>query len=222
MVRLINDNNIKQVCKLVDSILHVQEFFTRIIEVNNPNIKPCIYAMWHGNQFSVYGMQDKSDVNILISNSIDGEIVSYVATRMGFNTVRGSSNKKGAVSSTLTLMNKLKENKCVVVTVDGPNGPLHSVKKGIIKLAKDTGAPIVPVEWFSPQFTFVRFPSWDQMTTPIGPCNIMNLYGNPIYVNSNDDDKLVADKIKLELERLRDIAPEEYNKARAANLWKKH
>ena len=76
MVRLINKDNIKSVTDAAYSVMHIQEFFTHIVEMNNPGVTPCIYVMWHKNQFCVYGLQDKSNVNILISNSLDGEIVS--------------------------------------------------------------------------------------------------------------------------------------------------
>ena len=56
MVRLINQDNLKQVTDIVYSMMKLQEFFTYAEEFNNPGISPCIYAMWHENQlvFMVY------------------------------------------------------------------------------------------------------------------------------------------------------------------------
>ena len=68
MVRLINRKNMDQVSNLAYRIMKVQEFFTYIREYNNPQITPCIYAMWHENQFCVHGLPDRGNVNILISN----------------------------------------------------------------------------------------------------------------------------------------------------------
>ena len=64
MVRLINKNNMKQITNLAYSIMKVQEYFTYIAEYNNPNITPCIYAMWHENQFCLHGLPDRSNINI--------------------------------------------------------------------------------------------------------------------------------------------------------------
>lgn len=221
MVRLINDKNIDNIANIVYRTLRIQELFTRIAEINNPEIQPCIYALWHENQFSVHGIPDKAHLNILISNSADGEIIARTVEKWGFKVVRGSSARKGCVSSTMQLMTRLKEGECAAIMVDGPRGPLHKVKGGAIKLAKETGTPIIPMHWYSPQKSFVSLPSWDKMKIPFGFCNIINLYGEPIYVNKDDDEKEVAQRIKASLEELEKRAPEEYIKAKKLKLWKK-
>ena len=81
MVRWINKKNIKQVTDALYFVMHIQEYFTHIAEFNNPGITPCIYAMWHQNQFCVYGLPDKGNVNILISNSLDGEIIAKIVEK---------------------------------------------------------------------------------------------------------------------------------------------
>ena len=73
MVRLINKNNVGVISNVAFSILKMQEKLTYIREFNNPNISPCIYVMWHENQFCVHGLPDRGNVNILISNSLDGK-----------------------------------------------------------------------------------------------------------------------------------------------------
>ncbi|MBD5402820.1 DUF374 domain-containing protein [bacterium] len=218
MVRLINKNNMKQVTDAAYFIMHIQEFFTYIAEYNNPGITPCIYAMWHANQFCVYGFKNKQNTNILISNSLDGEIIATVVEKMGFKTCRGSSNRKGSVSGTLKMISKLKEGEDIAIMVDGPRGPLHKVKPGAIVLAREAGVPIIPVHWYSPNFTFVKFPSWDKMTSPIGPCFLLNLYGEPIYADGKSDEE-IAMAIKNSLFELERIAPEKYKEAKKLKLW---
>lgn len=221
MVILINKDNVDKIANIVYSILRVQELFTHIIEINNPELKPCIYAMWHGNQFSIHGIEDKAHLNVLISNSADGEIITKTVEKWGFKVVRGSSARKGCVSSTMQLMSRLKDGECAAIMVDGPRGPLHTVKGGAIKLAKETGAPIVPMHWYSPQKTFISLPSWDKMTVPFGFCRIINIYGDPIYVNETDDENEVAEKIKASFDDIEKRAPEEYEKARKLKLWRR-
>lgn len=221
MVRLINTKNMDKVANLVKGILKFQEFFTHIVEINNPDKTPCIYAMWHENQFGIYGIKNKGNVNVLISNSADGEIITKAVEGFGFKVVRGSSARRGCVSSTMQLITKLKNGECAAIMVDGPHGPLHKVKGGAIKLAKETGAPIVPMHWYSAEKTFITLPSWDKMKTPLGNCHIINLYGEPIYVNKNDDDNDIAEQIKLSIEDLERRAPEEFVKAKKLKLWKK-
>lgn len=225
MVRLSNNENITKLSNLAYSIMHIQEFFTHIVEINNPELKSCIYAMWHMHQFCIYGIQDKANLNVMISNSDDGEIIARVVEKMGFKTVRGSSNRKGCISGTMQMVERLKAGECGAIMVDGPRGPLRTVKNGIIKIAKLTNTPIVPVVWYSPQFNFVKLPSWDKMSTPIGHCNILNLYGEPIYVDSNKDDeeynKEIKEKIRTSLIDLENKIPAVFQEAKKNKLWKK-
>ena len=224
MVRLINDSNIDFLANTAYRLMRLQEIFTHIHEYNNPNLKPCIYAMWHANQFLVHGLEDKANTSILVSNSIDGEVIARAVEKWGFKVVRGSAGKKGAVESTMQMLTRLKNGECVGIMVDGPHGPLHKVKNGAVKLAQMSGAPIVPAHWYSPQKTFINLPSWDKMKTPLGDCKILNLYGDPIYVNENaTDEELSAAKenIKTQLLNLEAKAPEIYNEAKKQKLWDK-
>jgi len=220
MVRLINKDNMKHVANVVCFLMKLQSFVTDVAEFNNPGISPCIYAMWHGNQFSVYGLENKGNTNILISNSIDGEIIASAVEMLGFKTCRGSSQRKGAVSGTLKMISRIKDGEDAAIMVDGPRGPLHKVKSGAIVLARETGVPIIPLHWYSENITFIKFPSWDKMTSPIGPCRLLNIYGEPIYTDGKTDEQ-VAEEIKSSLLHLQEIAPEKYKEAKKLKLWRK-
>lgn len=224
MVRLINKKNVWVIKEAALGYMKFQEPFTHIIEINQKKFEPCIYVMWHSDQFCVYGINDRTKVNVLISNSFDGEIVSYAAQGMGLKTLRGSSGKKGAVEASMQMLERLKEGEDVAIMVDGPGGPYHSVKNGAIKLAKMSGVPIVPVCWYSGDWTFHQIPTWDKMTFPLFDAKIINLYGEPIYVPSDlEDEKLTEYKIliKTTLEDLQKKAPQKFKEALEQNLWKK-
>lgn len=224
MVRLINDSNLKIITNVAYKILRLQEIFTHIENHNHPDKPPCIFALWHANQFLVHGIKDRKNLSILISNSIDGHIVANVCENWGFKVVRGSSGKKGSVESTMQMLERLKNGESVAIMVDGPHGPLHKVKNGAVKLAQLSGAPIIPVTWYSPQKTFISLPSWDKMKTPFGKCNILNIYGQPIYIKPDASDEelsTIKEKIKIELLNLDANAPEIYNEAKKQRLWDK-
>lgn len=222
MVRLINNKNVIVLKKAISSYMQIQKHFTHIVEINNKNLKPCIYVMWHSDQFCVYGIEDKGHLSILISTSFDGDMVAYACEGLGFKTVRGSTGKRGAIESTLKMVELLESNECVAIMVDGPNGPLHSVKNGAVRLAKMSGAPIVPVGWYCPQWNFVNLPSWDKMTAPIGDAKILNLYGEPIYVPKDlpqDKEVEIRNQIKSALEDIQKRLPAEYEEAKKKKLW---
>ena len=224
MVRIINNKNVKTLAHITYNVLRLQEKFTSIAEFNNPGLSPCIYVLWHKNQFLIHGIRDRKNLSVLISTSIDGEIVTGVCEKWGFKVIRGSSGKKGAVESTMQMLKKLKEGECVAIMVDGPHGPLYKVKNGAVKLAQMSGAPIVPVHWYSPQKTFISLPSWDKMRTPLGCCKILNIYGKPIYVNENASDEELREakeNIRNQLFEIEKNEKEYYNEALKQKLWDK-
>lgn len=209
---------------VVKAFFSFQRHFTHIVEVNQPNAEPCLYAMWHGNQCCVFGLKNKGKVNILISRSRDGDLVAAGVEMLGFKTIRGSKGKKGAVEATLQMIDTLKSGESCAMMVDGPKGPAHIVKDGVIKIAKLAGVPIVPMCWYSTNFNWIRFKSWDTFTLPICNVNLINLYGAPIYINPDGDEKSDEEaRLKLQeaLEDLDKRIPEEYKKVYWRGLWKR-
>lgn len=176
-----------------------QQYLTKIKEINKKELKPCIYAMWHANQCCIFGQKDKANLNVLVSRSFDGEIIARNTIKLGFKVVRGSKGKKGAVEATMQLIERLKNNENIAMMVDGPSGPAKIVKEGVIKIAKMTGAPIVPVTWYSKDPTFLKLPSWDNFTYPLGYARLVNLYGEPIYVDADSTDEQ-DEQIRLQLQ----------------------
>lgn|SRR5574344_189487 len=220
MVRLINKNNVGALANVAYCIMKVQECFTYIKELEAPKVTPCVYALWHENEFCIHGIPDRKNLNVLISTSLDGEIIAQVCEKWGFRVRRGSANRKGAVSSTLKMLDELKNGKNVAIMIDGPRGPLHKVKRGAVKLSQEADVPIIPVHWYSEDITFCHFPSWDKMSSPVGPCRLLNIYGEPIYPKGKSEDE-IADEVKKSLLELEKIAPEKYKEARRLDLWKR-
>lgn len=218
-MKLLEGKNVEKVSNLVYRIFKFQELFTRIIEVNNPLEKPCIYAMWHAHQFCIHGLPDREKINVLISRSRDGEIIANVVEKWGFKTIRGSKGKKGAVEASMQMLSALKQGENCAMMVDGPHGPAKIVKDGVIKIAKLSGAPIVPIYWFSKNFTWVKFPSWDEMRSPILSTNMVNVYGAPIYVAPDGDEEEARLKLQKSFEELEKQAPDAFDEVFKFGLW---
>ena len=209
MVRLLDMKSVKLMSYVVFGIFRIQEFFTHIVEVNRPPVKPALFAMWHCNQMAIYGIEHwKENFNIMVSRSRDGEMIARVIEMMKFKTIRGSKGKQGAVEATMQMISKLKEGENCAMMVDGPHGPARVVKDGIIKIAKMAGVPIVPMCWYSSNPSWIKFPSWDGLRMPITNTNLVNLYGDPIYVGENDDIEEVRQKLQSSLEDLDRRIPE--------------
>ena len=180
--------------------------------------------MWHGQQFCVHGIPNREKLNILVSTSIDGEIITRTVQKWGFKTVRGSTARKGAVGGTMQIIERLKSGESVAIMVDGPRGPAKKVKGGVVKIAQMAGVPIVPVVWYSPQKNFLKLPSWDAMQIPFLFTKIVNLYGNPIKVSTDAKDKDEAfyiSMIQRSLNELEQNVPSVFEEVKKQLTWRK-
>ncbi|HIS53793.1 TPA: lysophospholipid acyltransferase family protein, partial [Candidatus Galligastranaerophilus gallistercoris] len=169
--------------KLVTLYFEFKRHFYYCKNINYPE-NQCIFALWHAHQCGLYALKEREKTTVMISNSNDGEIIAQAGAAMGLNVVRGSHNRKGA-SATLELIDAIKKGNNGALTIDGPRGPKHKVKKGIIEIARMTGVPIVPMSWYSPSWFFLKFNTWDEFCFPLNCIKMKALYGNPIYIPFN-------------------------------------
>lgn len=106
------------------------------------NRKPFILAHWHGDELTLIHLAKRYRIATLSSKSKDGSIMSFVLQRLGARVVRGSSSR-GAVSGLLSLMKLIRKGYNSSFAVDGPKGPRHKPKPGILETSKNLKAPII-------------------------------------------------------------------------------
>ncbi|MEO7165948.1 MAG: lysophospholipid acyltransferase family protein [Chthoniobacterales bacterium] len=112
----------------------------------------------------------------LISTSRDGAILADLVERFGFEVVRGSSSKKGA-SAIRRLAEVIAGGQDVVITPDGPRGPAYELGQGIVFLAQQSGAQVVPVNMeYSGCW---RAKSWDRFILPKPFSKVRVIFGSP-------------------------------------------
>lgn len=223
MLDINEEKKINILSNMVYSLFRILERMIHIENVNYPTQEnKVIFAMWHSDQCSLHGIpfEKRKNVNILISKSADGEIIARVVQKWGFNTIRGSKDKgtrkKGGVRATMEMIERVNEGHNVAIMVDGPTGPYHEIKNGVIKVAKHTGGAIIPMIWYSPNKTLLRLPTWDKFRIPIGFTKIVILYGSPIYVpedSTPEQDKQIKEQLKQALLDLEAKAPEAFKEA---------
>ena len=180
---LSKQNRTQLLAKLVTLYFQFKRHFYYCKNINYPKDK-CIFALWHAHQCGLYALQEREKTTVMISNSADGEIIAQAGAAMGLNVVRGSHNRKGA-AATIEMINAIKAGNNGAITIDGPRGPKHRVKKGIIEVARLTGAPIVPMSWHSPSPFFLKFKTWDEFCFPLNCIKMKAIYGEPIYIPYN-------------------------------------
>ncbi len=152
------------------------------------------FASWHGRMYLPLVHHRNEGIRTLISKSKDGEIAARALMGLGYNPVRGSSNE-GAREALRSLVKTLKVD-TAAVTVDGPKGPRHEPKIGVIAASKLAGTPILPAG-SSSEKTW-QFNSWDRFQIPKPFSKSAIVYGEPFYIpKSAKGDELEEYRIKL-------------------------
>jgi len=120
----------------------------------------------------------------LVSRHWDGEIIARTVKPLGIDSVRGSSTRGGREAFE-ELVGKVEAGESVSITPDGPRGPRFRVQSGVVRLARQTGVPIIPVSWSSrPSW---RMPSWDRFQIPNPFARVFASYGEPMTVSEEAD-----------------------------------
>ncbi len=124
--------------------------------------EPIIYVVWHEYLLSPLDCRANCDVSLLIGRHADADILSYATRLLGYDCVRGSSNRGGvAALKELTRSGRAQD---LVITPDGPRGPRRRLAQGPIYLASKLGRPIVCCG-FAYDRPY-RANSWDRFAVP--------------------------------------------------------
>jgi lysophospholipid acyltransferase (LPLAT)-like uncharacterized protein len=171
-----------------------------ILAADGGTRRPLVLALWHGEIFPVtgFGHTVTSDLVTFVSQSKDGEIIARVLERLGHVTVRGSSSRGGVRALLQAVRIMAAENRMGVFTVDGPRGPRHRAKGGVIYLAQKAGAAIVPLRAY-PERCKVFRKSWDHFVLPMPFTRCPVYVGEPMEVTT---EKLTEEVMAREMGRL--------------------
>ena len=157
---------------------------------------PTIATFWHYSVMYILYFQRRSTATAMVSASKDGDYLAGLASRLGFNTVRGSRNRKG-VQALKAMLGAVKKGSNAAIVADGSQGPHRVAQSGAVLIASKTGVPIVPIAWSASRFFTIR--SWDRTAIPKPFSRIHYFYGEPIWVPGNaEQEELVEYRRRLE------------------------
>lgn len=141
--------------------------------------RPFVFVFWHGQMLPLLWLHRHEGIVVLVSSHRDGEIIARIAERLGFRTVRGSSNR-GAARALMGVVRELEEGREVAVTPDGPRGPAHQFASGALVAAQRVGVPIVAVGASARRAW--RLKSWDRFLIPKPFARVSVAYSAPTPV----------------------------------------
>jgi len=181
--------------------------FTSSIQFENESIpkqfwnndKPFILAFWHSQLMMIgFSWKKNKNVNILASSHSDGRFGAIVGKYFNLNNIQTS--KKNKSISLRSIFKLLNDNNYIGITPDGPRGPKEIVSEGIIKIAKSSKVPIIPIGfWSSKNF---KLKSWDSflITLPFSKCSFV--WNKPLEIPYNIQENQIQHYQKLLQEKI--------------------
>lgn len=167
-------------------------FHDQAVDPCMPTDQPRIYVFWHEYILIPLYLRGNCNLAMLLSRHKDADILAQVAGHVGFDCVRGSTNK-GAAAALLELKRR-GQHMHLAITPDGPRGPRRELAKGPIYLASKMGIPIVPLGFgYNNPW---RAKSWDRFAIPKPFSRVRSVIGQEIYIPAN------IDRDELEVQRL--------------------
>ena len=179
--------------------------------------QPFILALWHNELLVPTFCRGKWRAGAIISQSRDGEILTQVMSRLKFRSIRGSSSRGGVRALISAKKALLFHREVLCVTVDGPRGPRHKVKDGVIFLAQMTGVPIIPMRAYIPRAKVFR-KAWDHFRLPLPFSRVCVLFGEAYTIppEALDEEGMARERARLE-EKMAELLPG--NKAPDPDVW---
>lgn len=152
-----------------------------------------VIAFWHDSQLCMpfaYALvrrerPDVPQVYTLISEHSDGRIIAWAIKLLGLDSVAGSSTR-GGLEGLLQLIQLAKSGQHVAITPDGPRGPRHKSKRGVVVLARETGFPLCPAVLMAERRW--EFDSWDRMFLPKPFSRMVVHVAEPMLVPKTTED----------------------------------
>jgi len=142
-------------------------------------------TLWHGRMLLGLPHHSSRGWSVLVSDSQDGDISRALLERFGYRAIRGSTTRGGA-RALREMLTVLGEGAVLIITLDGPRGPRHSMNPGLAWMAKATGYPIIPIGFAMDRAWRMR--SWDRFTIPKPWARVVMVYGAPMRVERSADE----------------------------------
>jgi lysophospholipid acyltransferase (LPLAT)-like uncharacterized protein len=143
-----------------------------------------IYVFWHEYILFPLYLRGHCNLTMLVSRHRDAEILSRVARHLGFQFVRGST-QRGGTAALRALLRKSRQTN-LAITPDGPRGPRRRMAPGAVYLASRLGLPLVAMGFGYERPWRVRR-AWDQFAIPRPYSRARAVVSPDLYVPSGLD-----------------------------------
>ncbi len=129
--------------------------------------KGAIFTFWHGKMVAGWllakSLLPDKQLQAVVSLSEDGRILSDALEQFDYTLIRGSSSK-GADEVKLAMQKAISKEQIIVLTPDGPRGPVNQFKYGTLRIASTNNYQLIFAEI---NYTKAwKLKSWDKFEIP--------------------------------------------------------
>lgn len=134
-----------------------------------------LVAFWHGKYFPLFVLLEGRAGTVLVGRSFRGEVIARLCRRFGFGVEFVSSPGVARAPDHLNF------DGTTALALDGPLGPYHIVRHGLIRLASEHRLAIIPVSVASAP-KVVQSRRWDLRELPLPFARIVVSVGDAVRV----------------------------------------
>jgi lysophospholipid acyltransferase (LPLAT)-like uncharacterized protein len=125
---------------------------------------PGVIAFWHGKYLPLLVLLRNRDVRVFTTASKRGDVIAVISRHFGYSTTQFPDD---APAHSLRLLRRvLSAAPPGAIAVDGPMGPFHAVKHGMIEAAARLRCPLLAIS-VAARRTLTRRDRWDKMEVPL-------------------------------------------------------
>ncbi len=118
--------------------------------------KPFIFLLWHEALLPLLWQHRRQQVAIMVSEAREGQYLGDFAKRIGYQLLPGSSTRGGARPARCHSCARRRLHR-IAITPDGPRGPRHDVKPGVVRAAQRANVMIPSIAYGGPVGLAFRF-----------------------------------------------------------------
>ena len=161
-----------------------------------------LYCIWHDQLMMTVFTGRPQNMAGLVSQHQDGSYLADALKMVGITPVRGSTNRGGA-RAMRELLDTIRQLH-VAITPDGPRGPRHELKQGLVFLASHGGRSIVATAYTCRRCWRIKG-SWTDMMIPKPFTTIYIRATAPMEIPprlKRDGLQEYTDRLQAEMERM--------------------
>jgi lysophospholipid acyltransferase (LPLAT)-like uncharacterized protein len=157
-----------------------------------------LFAMWHNRlTFCMHIFRNINNTYGLASPHTDGKLITDIIRKMKFGVIEGSTNRN-ATGSLKEIISKINSGNKVVITPDGPRGPVYKINSSMTRLANKFNKPLIPISCKASKYFELK--SWDKMIIPKFFGKITVYIGTPIKLTGDEnDDNSILEQTLMQL-----------------------